>query len=400
MSRRKHAALVLSGGGARGAYAVGVLEGMLEVLGLSAADKSPFNIFSGTSVGSINSTFCAANAHRGDLNIRRLRKIWQSLGVQTHLRVRMKGRLGMRAFSLSGSALDAGPLELLVRRNLSFNSLHRNVEDGTVRAAMVAAFALGTARTTIFSELHRGVEPREPRDPTRAEWRGRLGADQVLASSAMPFVFPARKVNMGGQTDHFCDGGLRFNTPISPAIRAGASKLVVISLRNEQSENEGLAPISSYPKSTFMIGRLLNAMLVDPFNYDLEVLEGFNRLTRALKEGLSSEQLANVEKVLIETRGAPYREVEKLVFSPSQDLGRLAHEHLKKNLAGYKVGTLARYLLKKAAHEEATWEAEWAAFVLFDGRYAEQLIELGRKDALARGDEIRSFFSQETPGAL
>jgi NTE family protein len=148
MTREPETALILSGGGARGAYAVGVVQALLEILAPQGRTSSPFRIFSGTSVGSINTAYLVANAHRHDLGIRELRQIWTDLDVNTHLRLRgtRKAPFNLRSsLFLSDSLLDARPLELLVRRSMSFDDLNRNLQDGVAHAALVAAFDLYSA---------------------------------------------------------------------------------------------------------------------------------------------------------------------------------------------------------------------------------------------------------------
>lgn len=388
-------ALVLSGGGARGAYAVGVLQAVVEILGLTAKDRSLFQIYSGTSVGSINAAFLASHAQRGDLGIYKLREVWETLGVNSHLKV--LGNVGdLRGLStgwFANSLLDSGPLQELVQGNVDFEQLHENVDSGRVRSLMLAAFNIGTAQTTIFCESHHSFEPRPSRDPTRFEVHTAIHADHVLASAAMPFVFPARKID-----DHYyCDGGVRFNTPISPAIRAGASRLMVISLNPLRQHAPERDPLVGYPSVPFLMGRLLDALLLDPFEYDLEVLERFNRLSTALQEALPRHTLERIRQVLVDTRGAPYHNLKTLVFSPSEDLGRLANEHLKQYLPSYKLGAIPRYFLKKAANPNARREANWAAYLLFDGKFAERLVQLGIQDTFARRDEIVEFFTAPGP---
>lgn len=389
MSAEPLTAMILSGGGARGAYAVGVVQGLLEILREEGYKEPPFHIFSGTSVGSIHSAYLGANAHLPDLGIARLRQIWTELDVNTHLRLRGTGQhpFSLRnAAWLSDSLIDARQLELLVRRSVSFGDLRKNVESGRVRAAMVAAFDLQSAQTVVFSHCAPGVEIRLSRDPSRRDVSGPVTADHVLASSAMPFLFPARPLD----GHYYCDGGLRFNTPISPAIRAGANRLVVISLQYQREHEEH--PAHGPPSAAFIAGRVLNGLLLDPFEYDLDVLGRFNRLVATLEEVLTPDELERVHQTLRETRGAPYRRLDKLVFSPTQDLGRLAHQHLEQHLASFKIGAIPRYFLKKAAQKDATWEADWAAYILFDGRFAETLIDLGYSDALAKRETIREFF--------
>jgi NTE family protein len=382
--------LVLSGGGARGAYAAGLLQAMVEILGLLPSDPAPFQIFSGTSVGSINACFLAANAQRGDLGIFRLGELWKRLQINELMRTSDKS-LDLRQLTsgwFSNSVLDSRPLERLVQENISFDQLHDNVTQGRVRALMVAAFNIRSAQTTIFTELSPGTLTRTPRDPSRHERLVKVSVQHVLASSAMPFIFPACRI----EDDYYCDGGLRFNTPVSAAIRAGAERLVVISLSNARKSDD--SRLHEYPSAPFLAGRLLNALLLDPVDYDLEVLERFNRLSSALQDALPAPELARVNAVLTETRGAPYRVLEKLVFTPSEDLGRLANEHLREHLPSYKVGKLPRYFLRKAATKDATWEADWAAYLLFDGAYATRLMALGRKDGFSRQREILEFFGR------
>lgn len=369
---------------------MGVVQGIVEILGLTEDDRSPFDIYSGTSVGSINAMYFASNAHRGDLGVGRVRRLWTELGVNSHLQMEAdRAKLnGLTGRWFSRALLNSKPLQRLVRDNLSFDDLHKNVDAGLVKAAMVAAFDLGTSQTTIFSETHPSVEMRPTRDPTRIEWHGRLRPEHIQASSAIPFIFPVQQI--GGH--FYCDGGVRFNTPISPAIRAGANRFVVISLKYDREDPIHESHLHQYPTVPFLAGRLLGALLLDPFEYDLDVLERFNRLTAALEEALPPEELERVYEVLRETRGAPYRKLDKLVFSPTKDVGRLANEHLREHLASYKIGALPRYFLKKAAIPEATWEADWATYLLFDGGYAEKLIELGVHDAYARRERILEFF--------
>ena len=386
----------------RGAYEVGVIAGIIEALGLERDDHAPFEIFAGTSVGAINAAYAVANAHRGDLAIHELVDTWKGLRIHSHLRLHPWGLVpGLRRSRKRGeddeylgkSLLDPRPLELLVRRSVSWERLHANVASGIASALFVAALDVATGRTTLFSELAPESPFRPSRDPRRQASFGPVNADHVLASAAIPLLFPARKL---GDT-YFCDGGLRFNTPIAPVIRAGADRLVVISTRSTESRAlPAEQVIEQYPSVTFLAGKILNALLLDPMDYDLQVLARTNLLVDALEDALTPDSLAAVQRRLIEARGAPYRRLETLVFSPSEDIGKLAAEHLREHLDRWDLGRLPRWLLGRAAHEQATWEADWATYLLFDGLFGERLVDLGFKDARARKNEIRSFFSRAT----
>ena len=172
--------MVLSGGGARGAYAVGVVQAIVEVLGLCPPDPSPFVIYSGTCVCSINATYFTANAHRGDVGIYRLRELWCELGVNSHLQMRNEPSTlrNLTGGWFSRSLLDSKPLQALVRQHLSFEDVHRNIASGVVCANMVAAFNISTSQTTVFCEKHPRLRTRPPHDPWRVERLGELRAEQ------------------------------------------------------------------------------------------------------------------------------------------------------------------------------------------------------------------------------
>src|SRR5262249_28028597 len=148
----------------------------------------------------------------------------------------------------------------------------------------------------------------------------------VLASAALPLLFPARRID----GSFFCDGGLRFNTPIAPAIRTGARKLVIVALRAARTAADAKDTLEEYPNPLFLIGKVFDALLLDPVDYDLRVLARFNRLMEAMEVGVTPATLRRVRQILTADRGLPYRRVETLVFRPSEDIGVLALEHEKK----------------------------------------------------------------------
>ena len=396
-------ALVLSGGGMRGAYEVGVVAGMMEVLDHDPGEPGLFDIFAGTSVGAINASYFAANADSHDHRVERLVDTWQSLRLDDHARVRPLGLAPMPdAFRrwanskiLGKSLLDTRAVEVLVRRTVDWERMHRNVDAGIVRAVMVAALHVVSGRTTVFTEGAPGVRIENTRDERRVTAFERITADHVLASAAIPLLFPTRKLG-----DHYyCDGGLRFNTPIAPAIRAGAERLVVVSVRHERSVRE-VAAVEAADHAQmqdlspiFLVGKLLNALLLDPVQYDLQVLDRLNQMMEVLEETLAPEDLERVHRVWVRHRGMPYRRIKTLTFTPSRDLGRLAAEYIRKSLKLKELKPIARYLLERAARDAPEAEADWASYMLFDGGFAHELIEVGRADARARAQQIRDFFS-------
>lgn len=397
--------LVLSGGGARGAYEAGVIAGIVEVLGLRPGDPPPFRVFTGASVGAINVAYLAAHADRGDLAIDDLIDIWTGLSLEAHLQLDPLGFFGVRQrlktlirlmepeAPQARSLLDATALEATVRDNVPWPRLHALVDAGTVHALVIAALRVGDGRTTLFAETAPGVDFTPSRDPRRQAHPVRLGAEHVLASAAIPMVFPARRIDDAW----YCDGGLRFNTPIAPAIRCGADKLMVVSLLHRPGGDPTRperAPggMSGYPDPIFLLGKVFNALLLDPIDYDLQMLGRFNALVGVIDETLEPHERARIDRVLEETRGAPYRRLETLVFRPTADLGRVAGEHLRDHKLIPQIGRGATWLLRRAARHDATWEVDLASYLLFDGTYARLLIELGRADVRARADAVRAFF--------
>jgi NTE family protein len=389
---RPRVALVLSGGGVRGAYEVGVLAGIVEALGLRPSDRAPFDIFAGTSVGAINAAFMVANAHRGDASIHELCDIWRNLSPSVHLRLNVRRSSGdsliPRRGLLGRSFIDARPLELLVRRSADWDQLNANIENGLASALLIAAFDIGAGRTTVFAQLAPGADYQPTHSRLRSTVKTQMTADHVLASAAIPLLFPSRKIG----DRYYCDGGIRFNTPMAPAIRAGADKLVVISLQRPEDQEEDHV-LEDYPSSALIAGKLLNSLLLDPFRHDMAILARFNSLMQVLEETLMPQEMERIQQTLEQTRGARYRRLQSLLFEPSDDIGRLAGEHLRNNLDGWNLSSIPRFLLRRASREDATWEADWAAYLMFDGAFATQLIDLGLADARARRDEIREFFA-------
>lgn len=398
-------ALVLSGGGVRGAYEVGVLEGLLEVLGQSPTDPSPFQIFTGTSVGAINSAFLASRAQRGDLDILALRDLWCGLTLLEDLELdpfRITGiprpnflrKSGTKDSPATGRAiLRAEPLDRLVRDETHWAQLHKNVDAGLVHACIVAALRMDSGQTTLFADLAPTCTFNPSHDPRRVVIRGRLTHDHVLASAAIPFIFPPRVID--GHS--YADGGLRYNTPIAPAIRTGADKLVIVSVRFQgELHPEALAahvPPADHNRLSFLAGKVLAALMLDPIEYDLQVLDRFNVWMNVLQSTLGPDQLNKVHAAIAEVRGQPYKHLTTLAFHPSEDIAAMAADHVQEFGVRAGDGLAARFKTRGLKALLAN-KADLGSYLLFDGSFAKRLIELGRKDALKRKNAIRAFFDR------
>jgi NTE family protein len=142
----------------------------------------------------------------------------------------------------------------------------------------------------------------------------------------------------------------------------------------------------------FLIGKVLNALLLDPLDYDLQILKRFNSLLEVLESTLTAEELSRVQRVMETDRGLGYRTVDTLVFRPSRDIGQMARERAK----GLKASMFSSWLLARTATLGAIWESDLLSFILFDADFARDLIQLGREDTVSRADEIRAFFQDRT----
>lgn len=389
--------LVLSGGGMRGAYEVGIMAGMLEALSKSGHPTAPFQLAAGASVGAINAAYVAANSHAPSLNLDQLIGAWTGMDFATVFSpqvlsfVRQLFRGTMPPVKdqqhLGVSLLNPAPLEALVKGAIDFDALHSNIERRALGGLFIAALQVATGKTIIFCEIGANTIYRQSKDPRRAVALEPITLDHVLASTAIPLIFPARRVG----SEFYCDGGLRLNTPIAPVIRAGAERLVIVSttyVDRHSTPPTDPETLGTYPSLAFLTGKVLNALLVDPLAYDLQILSRINDMVDVHQRGLSQHARDELKRRMVRRRGASYRHIETLVFVPSRDIAQLASKYMRDNIKRFDIGLLARRLMRSAVEEG---NADWATYLLFDGGFAEQVIELGRRDALRRRDEIRAF---------
>lgn len=359
-----------------------------------------FDVVTGTSVGAINVAHVAGSADLDDRGSAQLVHLWTSLRVETHLRPRLRRFVACRdempELHWGRALLDARPFERLIEREIRWDALHDNVRRGLVEAVIVSAMNIANGRTVSFFETSPGAVYVPTNDASRTSRPATITGGHVLASAAIPLLFPARRIG----DSYFCDGGLRFNTPISPAIRAGAERLLVVALRASRSALDEKAALAQYPNPIFLLGKVFDALLLDPIDRDLQVLERLNRMHEVLEEELAPDALKRVDRVLEADRGLPYRRVRTLVFRPSQDIGVLALEHLRAHRSRLsRPGSTATILLENLAALGSRVDADVLSFLLFDGRFARTLIELGRHDVRERAAEVEEFFAGQPSAA-
>ena len=395
-------ALVLSGGGARGAYEVGVLGYILGKLTPGLGERARPRIFCGTSVGAINACAIAAHHDTDDFGVRLLADRWRALSLNDVFRLGWGDLTGLMRW-VTGSArpggprslLDAAPLAELVRSVIPWRNLHQGVADGHVQGVTVSATDIETGHTVVFVET---TEQALLYSRDRAvDWSGaRLTAQHALASAAIPIIFPT--VRVAGRM--YSDGSLRQNTPISPALRLGAGRVLVIGLRSKRAV---IAPRSgrqdeedqrTYSSPLFLFGKLLDALLLDRVENDLanlrQVNAALNELMRLSPIAIGREPLA----AAMEAAGGGLRPVSDLFIRPSQDLGALAAHVLERPAVRARLSGPAGYLLRRLGEAAGGGDpSDMLSYLLFDTEYASELIELGERDAALRKDELSEFLA-------
>lgn len=405
-------ALVLAGGGARGAYEAGVLAYVFNELPEDLLRRAKIHILCGTSVGAVHACYLAGTAHVTHRNVGRMLHMWRSFRLEETLRLTGRDLLGLpfevrRLFaklkSTKGLVVNSRVFDDLVSKRVSWRQIGDNLRNGQLHALTVTATHVASGRTVVFVDRREGGAPSVTRDVRVVSKAVRIGPRHALASAAIPFLFAAVPID----GIYYCDGGLRQNTPLSPALRMGADRVLVIGLSHEYAENgegavdsdgwetpqeEGLDAIEaeSYPGPILMVGKIMDALLLDHLDYDLARLEGFNTLLRdgrnAFGPGFTQEMQAISKRV----RGAGYREVTALPIRPSRDLGEMATEFMLIHREHYR--GVSGWLLSKAAGSDFLANSDLLSYILFDGRFAEALIELGRADADAARESLIEFF--------
>ena len=405
-------ALVLSGGGARGAYEAGVVRYLRGELAQALGYQPRVDLLCGTSIGAINACQLAALADAPERQGEGLVAVWQSLRLEevfhwSALRLaaiplyvwRQLRATKLRQVSWRLSDfLWPEALARVVERGVDWERLHRNVRSGHLRALTVTATDLGTGRAVVFVESAAPL-PAWSRDPLVEVRGGEIGPAHALASGAIPLLF--RPVRIDGSW--FVDGSVRQNVPLAPAVRLGADRLLVVALRQPGRAGPQPFPPSREPPTTAaQLGRLLNALLLDHTDYDLERLRKINEIVAQGRRAYGPAFVDTLAALSANGLAAPMREVRDLVIRPSRDVGALARAHAERRVRRLRPGTLASRLLRRAAADaEAAQDgaADLASYLLFDREYADELITLGWHDARAMKDQLVEFFTASSPDA-
>ncbi len=370
-------ALVLSGGGARASYQVGVLCAISE-----RRPELDILIHAGVSAGAINTISLAAHPGTFGASVRALKKAWSRLTVEDVYRVRVSGLLrggfrwvGQRVFHRTGPTVvrgvfDMEPLRAFLGQRLMFEQIAKKVDAGHLRAVTLSATCYTSGETVTFVQGAPDI-PMWERSQRRAV-RSQLGIDHVIASAAVPILFPAVRIGTG----FYGDGTVRQAAPLAPAIHLGADRIIAISMRAAWQVNKKQPEeVTHYPSAAQVMGLLFHSVFLDSLDQDAERLERINGILRSVPPG--TPVAGNL------------RPVKLLVLRPSLDLGALARPHTK------RLPTVIRSLVESIGGQREG-ASDFISYLLFDPAYTVPLMELGYDDTREQWDRIERFLDGET----
>ena len=392
----KKVALILAGGAARGAYEVGVVAYLLDEVSRALGRDVPLDILCGTSVGALNVAMLAAYADEPRERGQRLMEVWRGLRIGALVKSDLRGLLaGSRAL------LDASGLERLVADKIPFPRIGENLARGLLSAVTMSTTHVATGKTVVFVQRTEAAIPGDAAAPRRSllPWSheptseprvATLTEHHALASAAIPILF--RPVLIDGQ--YHCDGGLRQNVPFSPARRLGADGLLIVNPRHAQSAlPEAAAPEEEpRPGPLLLFGKALNSLLLDRLDTDLSRLEGINRLLSAGTRRFGPNFVDAINQELGRTETPKIRPLTTLLVRASEDIGKMSVDFVRSPRFQGRVSRPLARVMRHLADAGGDSESDLLSYVLFDGEFASELIELGRRDAQSRHDELCTFF--------
>jgi len=393
-------ALVLGGGGARAAYEAGVLRYLATGLPKDIRRKIRFDIIVGTSSGAINGAFMAAGAAQPLEAAVALADRWCKISMHDIYRVRGRTYLQLVRLVLGGgllqdpALLDVSAVYQMVNEEIDWSAIDRCISTGCLDAFAVSATEVATSRNIVF--IH-GSDSNMPlwksKNPYIRPRSVSMRAEHVLASASIPILFPPVQV----EGRYYLDGGLRQNTPLRPALRLGAERMLVFSLRKVLTVEEGdrLSEERCGVKPTWgqVIGKTMNAVLLDRAGHEVERLERINKVLRWGNEEFGEPFDEGYGQIMTDNRGAAYQEVQCRLIAPGHDIGRMAQEYVMGGHLSKDVEPMTRRILMLFARMGTAGENDVLSYLVFDPAFLESLVKLGEQDAADMHDELCAFFS-------
>jgi NTE family protein len=291
--------------------------------------------------------------------------------------------------------LDTRELERVVVRTVPWRSLRANVRSGRVQAVCVAATEIATGRVVVFIESRDEQLPGWTRDPHVVPHLTHLRPTHALASASIPVLFPVVRI----RDAYYADGGLRLNTPLSPALRLGADRVLVIALRPEAHVEHATTlaetSVSDYASPAYLFGKVLNSLFLDHLDIDLARMHVMNEMIHDGERAFGAEFLPRLNEVSQAQRGQRFRVIEDLVIRPSADLGVLAADVLHALPDAMARSPFFRLAMRNLVPGRRTAEADLVSYLLFDGEFVAPLAELGFRDAMAQEEQLARFFADD-----
>jgi NTE family protein len=372
-SRMKpRAGLVLTGGGARAAYQVGVLKAVRDLLGNPT--RNPFPILCGTSAGAINAACLAASADDFTAGVAKLLAFWQGMHCEHIYRtdawsIMKSGARWLSALMLLSrrnplALLDNAPLRDLLEKNIPIERIQTHLDSGAIYAVCVTASGYTSGQSVSFYQGGSGLEGWERNQRVGAAVT--LKVEYLLASAALPFLFQAVKLHR----EYFGDGSMRQIAPVSPALHLGADRVLIVG-SGRQNVEQARARSNIYPSLAQIAGHALNSIFLDSLMVDIERLERINRTLKLVPpEAMKDVQL---------------RPVKVLFITPSQPLERIAARFV------HELPRTVRFMLRPTGALNRSG-SNLASYLLFEQAFCRALIDLGYDDTLRREAEVREFF--------
>ena len=374
--------LILTGGGARAAYQVGVLKGIASILPRSV--YNPFPIICGTSAGAVNALSIAGRAGPFRLRTKKLEAIWHNLHASDVYRTDFWGVTAnvfhvLASFLHSGygigrpiSLLDNAPLRHLLESYVRFDYLDTAVANGELDAIAISAMSYGSGQSVTFFQGQDSIKPW-----TRARRRGEkttITIDHLMASTAIPSLFPAVSID----NSYYGDGAVRQLKPISPALHMGARQLLIIGVSDNATSKPTQNTTDHSPSIAQIVGHMFNSAFIDSVESDLETLRSINRLANAVPESLR-----------VNNGITDHNPIEVLSISPSQSIDQIAKDHIDELPRSLKL-----FLRLTGANAQGGGTSA-ASYLLFEPGFCRKLMDLGFQDAVAQQADIEQFFSDK-----